>query len=75
MKGASQNYLDQITYIVNTGFAKVGDKPILIGECGIPMDINEKRAFETGDYIHHNNFLDAVINAMEVLAFLLIDDF
>ena len=29
------------------------------------MDINEKKAFETGDYSHHNNFLDAVINGME----------
>ena len=29
------------------------------------MDINEKVAFDTGDYSHHNNFLDAVIGAME----------
>jgi hypothetical protein len=43
----------------------VGDKPILIGECGIPMDINQKRAFLTGDYAHHTNFLDAVLRAME----------
>ncbi|KAH6561401.1 hypothetical protein BASA83_002406 [Batrachochytrium salamandrivorans] len=65
MTGANRNYRNQIFNIVRAGTERVGLKPCLIGECGIPMDINEKAAFETGDYKHHTNFLDAVINAME----------
>ncbi|GES78881.1 glycoside hydrolase family 5 protein [Rhizophagus clarus] len=42
-----------------------GEKPCIIGECGIPMDINEKQAFLTNDWAHHSNFLDAVLGAME----------
>ncbi|KNC98302.1 uncharacterized protein SPPG_06696 [Spizellomyces punctatus DAOM BR117] len=63
--GANKNYKGQIRNIVRTGRKLVGDKPVLFGECGIPMDMNEKKAFETGDYTHHTNFLDAMINAME----------
>ncbi|KAJ3414951.1 hypothetical protein HDV05_005782 [Chytridiales sp. JEL 0842] len=65
IKGAIQNYSGQVRNIVNIGTKKVGERPILIGECGIPMDINEKKAFETGDFTHHTNFLNACINAME----------
>lgn len=38
---------------------------MVIGECGIPMDINRKKAFDSGDYRHHTNFLDAVISALD----------
>ncbi|KAJ3048633.1 hypothetical protein HK097_010362 [Rhizophlyctis rosea] len=63
--GANKNYKGQLRNIVQAGVTKVGKMPCLIGECGIPMDLNEKRAFETGNYEDHTNFLDAVINAME----------
>ena len=66
MAGARKNYAFQVSKVVETGLKKVGEKPCLIGECGIPMDLNEKKAFESGDYAHHTNFLDAVIRAMEV---------
>ncbi|KAL2915197.1 hypothetical protein HK105_205304 [Polyrhizophydium stewartii] len=65
LTGARRNYKSQIACIVRTGAARVGPMPCLVGECGIPMDINEKEAFDTGDYTHHTNFLDAVISAME----------
>jgi hypothetical protein len=51
--------------VVKHGRRLLGEKPILIGECGIPMDLNQKKAFLTGDYAHHTNFLDAVLRAME----------
>ncbi|CAG8542007.1 1638_t:CDS:2, partial [Racocetra fulgida] len=57
--------VSQVRNIVKYGLENVGDKPCVIGECGIPMDINDKKAFETGDYTHHSNFLDAVLGAME----------
>lgn len=65
LAGAKKNYSGQIRNIVETGRKKVGTRPILFGECGIPMDMNEKKAFETGDYSQHTNFLDAMINALE----------
>ncbi|KAJ3122642.1 hypothetical protein HK100_011897 [Physocladia obscura] len=58
LSGAEKNYTGQIKNIVASGRNVVGDRPILMGECGIPMDINEKKAFETGDYRTHNKFLD-----------------
>ncbi|KAJ3077100.1 hypothetical protein HDU98_008535 [Podochytrium sp. JEL0797] len=63
--GAEANYTGQMRNIVETGRKKVGIRPVLMGECGIPMDINEKKAYTTGNYSTHNNFLDTVITSME----------
>ncbi|KAJ1537843.1 hypothetical protein HK405_014312, partial [Cladochytrium tenue] len=63
--GAKRNYEDQIRTIVETGLKNVGPRPVVFGECGIPMDIDQKKAFETGDYTLHTKFLDACISAME----------
>lgn len=38
-KGARDNYSLQIKNIVDTGYKVLGEMPILIGECGIPMDM------------------------------------
>jgi hypothetical protein len=65
LQGAKKNYRNQLFKIRQAGFDRVGSVPCVIGECGIPMDLNSRTAFDTGDYNHHNNFLDAVISAME----------
>ena len=39
--------------------------PVFFGECGIPMDMNEHRAFDSGDYSLHVLALDAMMSAME----------
>ncbi|GJJ76555.1 endoglycosylceramidase [Entomortierella parvispora] len=65
IKGARKNYKGQIANILNTGLQNVGNKPCLIGECGIPMDINQRQAFMSGDYGHHSKFLDAVLGSLE----------
>ncbi|KAF9566428.1 hypothetical protein EC968_003739 [Mortierella alpina] len=65
LKGARKNYRGQLSNILNTGLQNVGNKPCLIGECGIPMDINQRRAFMNGDYGHHSRFLDAVLSSLE----------
>jgi hypothetical protein len=64
--GARKNYTSQINNVINAGLKKVGERPCIIGECGIPMDINQKRAFISGDYRHHTNFLDAVLSSLDV---------
>lgn len=65
LSGAQRNFTGQITTIVKKSLANVGNLPIVFGECGIPMDINEKKAFQTGNYDVHTTFLNAVINALE----------
>ncbi|CAI2171442.1 2950_t:CDS:10 [Funneliformis geosporum] len=65
ISGAKKNYSGQVRNIIKNGLQYVGEKPCVIGECGIPMDINEKQAFLTNDWAHHSNFLDAVLCAME----------
>lgn len=56
----------QIRNVVEAGLKKIGKTPCIIGECGIPMDLNSRGAFESGDYTHHTNFLDAVISSLDV---------
>jgi hypothetical protein len=41
--GAIANYRGQLRNVVSAGLRNVGERPILVGECGIPMDINEKK--------------------------------
>ncbi|KAF9196911.1 hypothetical protein BGZ50_004498 [Haplosporangium sp. Z 11] len=65
IKGAKKNYRGQLANVLNYGLQNVGTKPCLIGECGIPMDINQRQAFMSGDYGFHAKFLDAVLSAME----------
>lgn len=65
LMGARKNYTSQISNVINYGLKKVGQKPCIIGECGIPMDINQKRAFASGDYKHHTNFLDAILSSLD----------
>ncbi|KAI8910703.1 glycoside hydrolase superfamily [Powellomyces hirtus] len=63
--GVKRNYRGQIRNIITTGRATYPSKAILFGECGLPMDMNEKQAYETGDYTQHTIFLDAMIGALE----------
>ncbi|KAF9107190.1 hypothetical protein BGX29_007091 [Mortierella sp. GBA35] len=65
VKGAKKNYHGQLSNVLRLGLQNVGTKPCLVGECGIPMDINQRAAFMSGDYGYHAKFLDAVLSAME----------
>jgi hypothetical protein len=42
-RGAKRNYSFQISNVVKHGQNLLGPKPTLFGECGIPMDINDKK--------------------------------
>ncbi len=46
VKGARRNYAFQVGNVKKHGLHNLGEKPCLIGECGIPMDINEKKVFQ-----------------------------
>jgi len=38
-RGARDNYTLQIRNIVENGYRALGENPVIIGECGIPMDM------------------------------------
>ena len=38
-KGARDNFFLQIRTIVEEGYRALGEKPVIIGEAGIPMDL------------------------------------
>ncbi|KAH9474389.1 Ergosteryl-beta-glucosidase [Psilocybe cubensis] len=63
--GARENFSLQIRNIVENGYNSLGETPVLIGECGIPMDMNKKEAFETDDFIWQTRMMDAMITALE----------
>ncbi|KAI8076913.1 glycoside hydrolase superfamily [Halteromyces radiatus] len=65
-KGVKRNYTKQIMNIKQSGLDNMGKTPTLFGEVGIPMDINDRYAFKTGDYSQQIRFLDAVIYSLEV---------
>jgi Glycoside hydrolase family 5 C-terminal domain/Cellulase (glycosyl hydrolase family 5) len=45
--------------------ASLGSKPTLIGEFGIPFDMEEKKAYQTGDFSSQEACLDRSFRAME----------
>lgn len=64
-KSVRDNYALQIRTLVAKARDKLGDVPIVFGECGIPMDLNNEDAFTTGDWKWQRRMLDALLYAME----------
>ena len=51
--------------MVNNGRKSLGRIPVVIGEIGIPYDINNRHALVTGDFDKPRELMDALIGAME----------
>ncbi|KAH7907809.1 glycoside hydrolase family 5 protein [Hygrophoropsis aurantiaca] len=64
-KGARDNFSLQLRNVVEAGYRSLGEKPVLIGECGIPMDMNEKEAFVTDQWEWQTRMMDAMITGLE----------
>jgi hypothetical protein len=64
-EGLRKNYRRQIARLIENGKTSLGSVPTIIGEVGIPFDINGKTALQNGDYAKHTELLDALIEAME----------
>ncbi|CAD6570060.1 MAG: hypothetical protein TREMPRED_005575 [Tremellales sp. Tagirdzhanova-0007] len=64
-RGVKKNYSLQVRNIVQGARQKLGEVPILIGECGVPMDLNNEEAFQTGNFTWHERMMDSVICAFE----------
>ncbi|KAK4047845.1 hypothetical protein OIV83_005188 [Microbotryomycetes sp. JL201] len=63
--GLTKNYKKQIRNIVQAAYRKIGEVPIVLGETGVPFDLNGKKAFETGDYTWQERMMDSICSALE----------
>lgn len=63
--GLRKNYKTQLRNLVQHAEEFLGRVPILIGEVGIPFDINGREAFITGNYDKQRKLMHALISAME----------
>ena len=66
--GLLGNYISQFSRVINHlhRFRRSGKPtPILIGETGVPFDLNEFHAYKTGDIRAQLVMLDSVVGAME----------
>ncbi|KXN81028.1 hypothetical protein AN958_06274, partial [Leucoagaricus sp. SymC.cos] len=64
-KGARDNFSLQIKTLADEAHKVLGETPVFIGECGIPMDINKGEAFVTEDFIWQKRMMDAMITGLD----------
>lgn len=64
-RGARENYALQIGNIVREAHKNLGELPVVIGECGVPMDMNDGATFGTGDWRWQARMMDAMLTGLE----------
>jgi hypothetical protein len=64
-KRVAESFALQIARLIGRGRTTMGRVPTLIGECGIPFDLDGKRAYRTGDFSAQVRALDATMRALE----------
>jgi len=60
-----RSFVDQLARIKRWAAEVMGGVPTLIGEFGIPFDMQDKRAYRTGDFGRQVRAMDASFRAME----------
>ncbi|MDP9379952.1 MAG: cellulase family glycosylhydrolase [Chloroflexota bacterium] len=60
-----RSYAAQLGAIRQSSAAEMGNIPTLIGEFGLPFDLNEGAAYESGDFSSHVAALDSYVDAMD----------
>ncbi len=64
-KAIRKTFHDQLQDKINTTKIHMGSKPTLIGEFGIPFDLDNKKSFESDDFTQQKKVLDRSFRAME----------
>lgn len=64
-KAIRETFHDQLNDIKTITKNSIGDQPTLIGEFGIPFDLDEKKSFSSGDFTKQSQVLDRSFRAME----------
>lgn len=60
-----RNLADQLAELKSHARERLGNVPVLIGECGIPFDMDGKRAYRSGDFHAQIRAMDRTLRAME----------
>lgn len=60
-----QSFIDQLARIKQKSADEMGGIPTLIGEFGIPFDLDNKSAYQNGDFSTHTYALDLYYDAMD----------
>ncbi len=64
-EGVKKAFVDQLAHIKQKSVVEMGGIPTLIGEFGIPFDLDDKSAYQTGDFSTHTYALDLYYDAMD----------
>ncbi len=64
-KKVNQLYIDSIGAIKTMSEEKMQNSPTVIGETGIPMDMEKRYAYKIGDYSKHEKVLDKIFISLE----------
>jgi hypothetical protein len=59
------SFVQQINHHKTEADAIPGGAPVVIGETGIPYDMNQRKAYKTRDYTSQIQAMDATMNALE----------
>ncbi|MDY7077159.1 MAG: cellulase family glycosylhydrolase [Chloroflexota bacterium] len=60
-----RSFVEQLAHIKDWAMEQMGGVPTLIGEFGIPFDMQKKRAYRAGDFSRQAQAMDASFQAME----------
>ena len=64
-RGVRKAFVRQLGTMKENARKRTGEIPMLIGEFGLPFDLDDKKAYETGDFSTHVEALDAYYDAMD----------
>ena len=64
-RNVRKSFIEQIARIIHQSDEDMDHAPTLIGEVGIPFDMQDKNAYRTGDFSMQVRALDATMTALE----------
>jgi hypothetical protein len=64
-RGNWRSFVAQLARIKGEAQDQIGPVPVVIGECGIPFNLQQKRAYTSGDFRQQALAMDATLRAIE----------
>lgn len=64
-EAVQRSFVEQLAHFKAEARERMGGPPTLIGEFGLPFDLDDKAAHRTGDYAAHVQALDSYYQAMD----------
>ena len=64
-RNIQRSYADQLRVLKKEASEKLGGVPVLLGEIGIPFDLDSKRAYESGDFSVQCRAMDRSMQVVE----------